>query len=56
MNQKLLRDYARLIAKMGGAVKKGDEVWINAQLDQPDFITTLVEECYLAGADIAKIN
>ena len=56
MNQKLLRDYARLIAKMGGAVKKGDEVWINAQLDQPDFITTLVEECYLAGAKIVKIN
>ena len=48
MNEKLLRDYARLIARMGGHVNKGDEVWINAQLDQPDFVTMVVEECYKA--------
>ena len=50
MEQKLLRDYARLIAVEGGHVVKGDEVWINACLDQPDFVTSVVEECYKAGA------
>ena len=50
MNQQLLRDYARLIASMGGHVQKGDEVWIEAGLDQPEFITMLVEECYKCGA------
>ena len=50
MEEKLLRDYARLIARKGGNIAKGDIVWINAGLDQPDFITYVVEECYKAGA------
>ena len=50
MEEKLLRDYARLIARQGGHVLKGDEVWINAGLEQPDFVTMVVEECYKAGA------
>lgn len=50
MEEKLLRDYARLIACQGGHVIKGDEVWINAGLEQPDFVTYVVEECYKAGA------
>ena len=50
MEEKLLRDYARLIACEGGHVLKGEEVWINAGLDQPDFVTMVVEECYKAGA------
>ena len=50
MEQKILRDYARLIAVEGGHVVKGDEVWINAGLEQPDFVTLVVEECYKAGA------
>lgn len=55
MDQKLLRDYARLIALKGGHVLKGDEVWINAQLDQPDFIEMVVEECYKAGAKHVQV-
>ena len=50
MEQKLLQDYARLIAREGGHVVKGDMVWINAGLDQPEFVTMVVEECYKAGA------
>ena len=50
MDQQLLRDYARLIAVTGGHVVKGDEVWIEAGLDQPEFIEMLVEECYKCGA------
>ena len=50
MEEKLLRDYARLIACQGGHVLKGDIVWINAGLEQPEFVTYVVEECYKAGA------
>ena len=50
MEQKLLNDYARLIAFQGGHVLKGDIVWINAGLEQPDFVTMVVEQCYKAGA------
>lgn len=50
MEEKLLRDYARLIACQGGHVNKGDIVWINAGLEQPAFVTLVVEECYKAGA------
>jgi aminopeptidase len=55
MKEKLLRDYARLIAVQGGHVVKGDEVWINAGLDQPEFVTLVVEECYKAGAKSATV-
>ena len=50
MQEKLLRDYARLIAQVGGHVVKGDEVWIEAGLEQPDFTYMLAEECYKCGA------
>lgn len=50
MDNKLLRDYARLIAASGGHVVKGDEVWIEAGLDQPEFVEMVVEECYKLGA------
>ena len=50
MEEKLLRDYARLIARQGGHVLKGDEVWVNAGLEQPEFVTYVVDECYKAGA------
>ena len=56
MEEKLLRDYARLIARQGGHVLKGDEVWINAGLEQPDFVTMVVEECYKAGAKSVTVN
>ena len=50
MNKTLLRSYARLIAKVGGNVQTGQEVFITAQLDQPEFVKMLVEECYKCGA------
>ena len=56
MDNRLLRDYARLIAKTGGHVIKGDEVWISCGLDQPDFITMLVEECYKCGAKSVEVR
>lgn len=50
MQKKKLRAYASLIAKMGVNIKKGQDVVINAELDQPEFICMLVDECYKCGA------
>ena len=51
MKKTILRSYAKLIARTGGAVKKKDTVIIQAALDQPEFITMLCDECYKAGAE-----
>ena len=56
MKESLLRDYARLIAQIGGHVVKGDEVWITAGLEQPEFIEMLVEECYKCGAKSVEVD
>jgi len=56
MDKKLLDDYARLIVESGVRITKGEEVVINANLDQPDFITLVVEKCYKAGAKRVLVN
>lgn len=50
MKKTVLRKYARLIAVKGANVQKGQEVMINASVENPEFIQMLVEECYKAGA------
>ncbi len=50
MKKTILRSYARLIAKCGVNIKRGDDVILNAGLDQPEFICMVVDECYKAGA------
>jgi aminopeptidase len=45
-----LRNYARLIARMGVNIQKGQDVIVYCQLDQPKFVELLVDECYKAGA------
>ena len=50
MKKTVLREYARLIARVGANVQKGQEVLIYADLDQPEFVKLLVEECYKAKA------
>ncbi len=50
MKTKILRKYAELIARCGLNVQEGQEVIITADLDQPEFVTMCVEECYRAGA------
>ena len=50
MKKTVLRSYARLIARIGINVKKGQEVIVNAELDCPEFVEMLVKECYIAGA------
>ncbi len=50
MKKTVLRRYARLIARVGAGVQKGQPVRILAELDQPEFVTMVAEECYRAGA------
>ena len=56
MKKTIQREYAKLIAKSGVAVKKNDVVIIQADLDQPDFIAMLVDECYKAGAERVMVE
>ena len=56
MTKTQLRNYAKLIARVGGNIQKGQRVEIDAQLDQPDFIAMLVEECYRAGASRVTVR
>lgn len=55
MDQRL-KDYARLLAKRGVNVQKGDEVWVEASLDQPEFVRATVEELYNAGAAYVEVH
>ena len=50
MKKTQLQRYAKLLAKTGLNVKKGQTVFIAAGLDQPEFVTMVEEECYKAGA------
>ncbi len=50
MKKTTLKNYARLLAECGVAVKKGDVVIIQASLDQPEFVAMCVEACYKKGA------
>ena len=47
MKKTVLRQYAKLIARIGVNVQKGQEVIIQAELDQPEFVQMVVQECYL---------
>ncbi|MBR2551852.1 MAG: aminopeptidase [Erysipelotrichaceae bacterium] len=56
MKQTILRKYARLIARVGVNIQKGQEVLITCDLDQPKFVELLVDECYKAGAKKVKVE
>ncbi len=56
MKKKVLKQYARLIATVGGNVQKGQDVLITASLDQPEFVEMLAVECYRAGARKVRVE
>ena len=56
MNKTRLKKYANLIARCGVNVQKGQEVMISAQLDQPEFVKMVVDECYKAGAKKVSVD
>ena len=56
MNKTILKQYARLIAETGVNVQKGQEVFITAGLDQPDFVAMVVDACYKRGASRVEVE
>ncbi len=56
MNKTMQRKYARLIARVGANIKKGQPVRIYCEADQHEFITILVGECYKAGASRVEVD
>ena len=50
MKKTRLRSYAKLIAKMGCNVQKGQDVFLTCGIEQPDFTAMVVDELYKAGA------
>ena len=56
MKKSVLRSYARLIARTGVNVQPGQEVFIDADLDQPEFVQMVVEECYKCKAKKVVVN
>lgn len=56
MQKERLKKYAELIVKCGLNVQNGQEVRIACELDQPEFVTMVVEECYKAGAKTVRVD
>ncbi|MBR2343294.1 MAG: aminopeptidase [Clostridia bacterium] len=56
MNKTRLKKYASLIAEVGVNVQKGQEVIIAAELDQPEFVKMVVDECYKRGASRVSVD
>ncbi len=56
MNKLQIRRYAKLLAKTGINVQKGQWVIVQAELDQPEFVEMVVEELYRAGAGDVRVE
>ncbi len=50
MKKSVLKEYAKLIVRVGLNVQKGQTVLVRADLDQPEFVQMVVEEAYKAKA------
>ena len=51
-----LKNYAKLLAKTGLNVQKGQQVVISADLENADFVLLAAEECYRAGAERVDVE
>ena len=56
MQKTVLWNYAKLLARTGLNVQKGQEVIISAELDQIEFVRMAAEECYRAGASKVRVE
>ena len=55
MNEQRLKEYAKLIVKIGAYVQKGQRVRLQAETDQLPLVKAVTEECYKAGAEYVEI-
>ncbi len=56
MKKSVLKKYAKLIATCGINVQKGQEVIVNAAVDQVPLVKEIVEACYKRGAKIVTVE
>lgn len=56
MNKRTLKQYAKLIVKVGVNLQKGQDAIIRASFDQVELVTYVVEECYKRGAREVTID
>ena len=56
MQKTIMRKYARLIARTGANIQKGQPVRLFINADQYEFATVMVDECYKAGASRVDID
>ena len=56
MKKTILKEYARLIVRTGLNVQRNQDVLIMADLDQPEFVKLVAEECYRAKAREVTIH
>ena len=56
MNKTTLKKYAKLIVRVGVNLQEGQDVIINASMDQKELVTLIVEEAYLAKARKVKVD
>lgn len=56
MDKRRLDAYADLLVKKGLNLDQGQEVLIIANLDQPEFVRTVTEKCYEAGASRVSVD
>ena len=56
MKKSILKKYANLIATCGVNVQKGQEVIVNAAVDQAPLVKEIVEACYKRGAKAVTVE
>ncbi len=56
MKKTLIRNYAKLIARVGGNIRPGQRVVIAAETESAPFVTLLAEECYRLGAEDVSVD
>ena len=56
MKKSVLKKYAKLIATCGINVQKGQEVIVNAAVDQAPLVKEIVEACYKRGAKLVTVE
>ncbi|HOJ95071.1 MAG TPA: aminopeptidase, partial [Fervidobacterium nodosum] len=50
INDKILRNYAQAILKVGVNLQSGQKLIVNSSVDHKDFVRLFVEEAYNVGA------
>jgi aminopeptidase len=56
MDKEILRKFARLAVQRGVNLRKNQDLIIHAELDQPEFVTMVVEEAYAVGAKSVRVK